>query len=148
MCLHSSAFCVTRGPTLQHKHVEMAQTLSQRIYVLEEEGTIPSVNRCVPEHRSQTPRSFGQGNPSACREELSVNVPQPRRGPSAPASTSLPMQGTGLPGTGGDSSTAPQAHTPSWMLACIASLVTALIGAPCNCRRPLFFLGLASPAEL
>ena len=56
--------------------------------------------------------------------------------------------GTELLCTGGDISSAPQEHVPSWMPAGLARLVTALIGAPCNCRRPSFFLGLVSPAEL
>lgn len=55
---------------------------------------------------------------------------------------------TGLLGAGRDISTHPREHVPFRMLACVASLITALIGAPCNCRRPLFFLGLTSPAEL
>lgn len=144
---NSSVFCVMQGPTLQHKHVEIARPLSQRICVLEEEGMVPSVSCCIPEHQSQTLHSFGPGTPSAHRGGLRANTAQPH-GVWPHQSAPLHPYGHGAPQCWQGHLHSSWEHGPFWMPACTATLLTALIGAPCNCGRPLFFVGLASPAAL
>lgn len=84
-----------QGPTLQHKHVEIARPPSQRIYVLEEGGTVPSVSCCIPDPQSQRLLSLGQGTPSARRGGLRANIAQPCGGLTTAISTSAPMWAQG-----------------------------------------------------
>lgn len=93
-----------QGPTLQHKHVEMAQPSPWRIYVLEEEGMV---------HWSQTLHSFGWGNPSAQATLLLIEKTRERTSPSPEGSHRsnqglFDHAGTGLLSTGGNISTALQ----------------------------------------